>query len=99
MHAAHFALPVRIVVRPGEPVTEVYTADEGLALLMDWPVQEGPVFQKAMEACLSATTDHSRAEHARKAFVGFARASGILAKDVPLDSLYEGERLKGLQGE
>jgi hypothetical protein len=96
MDAAHFALPVRIVVRSGEPVTEIYSAEEALALLIGWPTQEGPVIQRAMSACLAASADSSTAEEARKAFVSFANASGIIARDVPLDSLYENGELKPL---
>jgi len=94
MDAAQFGLPVRIVMRPEEPITEVYSAEEALALLMAWPAQEGPVFQKAMSACLAASTNPNTAEEARKAFVSFANASNIMARDVPLDSLYENGELK-----
>jgi len=94
MDAAQFGLPVRIILRPEEPVTEIYSAEEALALLMAWPTQEGPVFQKAMSACLAASTDPQKAEEARRAFVSFANASDIMARDVPLDSLYENGELK-----
>ncbi|WP_375165905.1 DUF982 domain-containing protein [Chelativorans sp.] len=85
-----------MVLSPGEPVTEVYSADEALDLLMGWPKQESRIFQKAASACLAATADPALSEEARKAFVTFANASGIIARDVPLDSLYENGELKPL---
>jgi len=96
MYAAQFALPVRIVMRPGEPVTEIYSAEEALELLMAWPTQEGRIFNRALEACLAASADPGLAEDARRQFVAFANASSIMARDVPLDSLYENGELKPL---
>ncbi|WEX07282.1 DUF982 domain-containing protein [Chelativorans sp. AA-79] len=96
MYAAQFALPVRIVMRAGEPVTEIYSAEEALDLLMAWPTQEGRILNRAMESCLAASADPRWAEEARKHFVAFANASGLIARDVPLDSLYENGELKPL---
>ena len=96
MDAAQFILPVRLVIRPGEPVTEIYSAEEASDFLKSWPTQDGPIMQRAHEACSTATDDTTSCEEARNAFLTFARASGILARDVSLDSLYEGERLKQL---
>lgn len=97
MDAAQFDLPVRILMQSGEPVTEIYSAEEACDFLMNWPVQDGPIYERAMASCLAASADAGACEEARKSFVTFARATGILARDVPLDSLYEGERLKYLQ--
>lgn len=100
MDAAQFKLPVRLVLHPGEPVSEIYSAEHALDFLMEWPMQDGPLFERAVTACISASADPASAEEAHRNFVSFARASGILAADVPLDSLYEGERLKNeLHGE
>ena len=96
MYAAQFALPVRIVMRAGEPVTEIYSAEEALDLLMAWPIQDGRIFNRAMETCLAASADPALAEDARRQFVAFANASGLMARDVPLDSLYENGELKPL---
>ncbi|WP_163268004.1 DUF982 domain-containing protein [Chelativorans alearense] len=94
MDAAQFKLPVRLELRRGEPVSEIYSAEHALDFLMAWPVQKGPVFERAIAACLAASADPESVEEAHRTFSSFARASGILARDVPLDSLYEGERLK-----
>ena len=87
MYAAQFALPVRLIMRTGEPVTEIYSAEEALDLLMAWPTQE---------SCLAASAEPMLAEDARRYFVAFANASGLMARDVPLDSLYENGELKPL---
>lgn len=94
MDTFQFDLPVRLVLRPGQPVTEVYSAEEALDLLMVWPVQDGPIYQRAMNSCVAAIAGTESTDAARRAFTNVARASKVLAKDVPLDSLYEGERLK-----
>jgi Protein of unknown function (DUF982). len=52
-----FDMPVRLVLRPGEPVTEVYTPTEAMAALFASPVQEGPIYESALEACFAATMD------------------------------------------
>jgi len=96
MYAAQFALPVRLIMRTGEPVTEIYSAEEALDLLMAWPTQEGPIFNRALESCLAASAEPMLAEDARRCFVAFANASGLMARDVPLDSLYENGELKPL---
>lgn len=94
MDIAQFDLPVRIVMEPGEPVTEIYSAEEAHDLLTAWPVKEGPVFERAIAACAAATGEQASCEKARRMFVSFARAAGILASDVPLSSLYENGELK-----
>ncbi|MCT7374963.1 DUF982 domain-containing protein [Chelativorans salis] len=100
MDAAQFKLPIRLVPHPHEPVVEIYSAEEALDFLMSWPVQEGGLFERTLAACLAASADPTSTEEARRIFSSFARAVGVIARDVPLDSLYEGERLKqDIQGE
>lgn len=97
MDAAQFKLPVRIVTRPGDGVLEIYSAEEALDFLMGWPVQEGPIMEDAMAACLLASSDPSKAETARVAFVSFARASNLLAKEHSLDWLYDSRKSRELR--
>lgn len=94
MDIAQFDLPVRIVILPGEPVTEIYSAEEARDLLAAWPVKEGPIFERAIAACAAATEDEDSRATARRMFVSFAKAAGILVGDVPLSSLYENGELK-----
>ncbi|UUP16490.1 DUF982 domain-containing protein [Nitratireductor thuwali] len=94
MDAYQFDLPVRLVLQPGQPVIEIYSAEEALDLLMTWPVQDGPLYQRAMDSCVAAIAGTGTLDEARRAFTNVARVTKVLAKDVPLDSLYEGERLK-----
>lgn len=94
MDAAQFRLPVRIIVAPDEAVREIYSAEEALEFLMIWPHQDGPIYERAMNACFSATIDEDVRAEAERSFLGFARASGILARDMIRDVLYfEGENL------
>ncbi|TKT74661.1 DUF982 domain-containing protein [Aquamicrobium sp. LC103] len=92
MDAAQFRLPVRIIIRDGEPVTEFYSAAQALDFLLAWPHQDGPIYERAMSACFAATVDAESEEEARKAFMSFARVCGLLSKDMMYDPLHwEGE--------
>ncbi|WP_374992010.1 DUF982 domain-containing protein [Rhizobium sp. Pop5] len=58
----------------------------GMLISDDWLSQAGdPTFQRALVACLTALTDQSGGDRARKAFVAAARAAGIalLPDDAP----------------
>lgn len=95
MDAAQFRLPVRIIVDPRDAVREIYSAEEALEFLMIWPHQDGPIYERAMNACFSATVDDDARDEAERSFLGFARASGILARDMIRDVLhFEGENLQ-----
>ena len=84
MDKLQFVVPVRIVVEAGGPVVEIYDVDEALTFLKNWPVgRQGPVFRTAMNCCFSAKNNLMSAENARKSFAGFARITGILARDLP----------------
>lgn len=98
MDATQFLLPVRLVLRPGEPVTEIYSVEDAFAFLLNWPTQKGPVFQRAMDACLAAAVDTVSSEEARKAFVRFARVSGLLARDASFDFVQDDGGARHLAG-
>ena len=84
MDRLQFAVPVRIVQNPGEPISEVYSVDEALTFLELWPQgRQGPVFQSAMDYCTGAKIEQNSTEDARRAFAGFCRIAGIAAKDMP----------------
>ena len=83
MHKLQFVVPVRIVVEAGEPAVEIYDVAAALTFLQNWPVgRQGPVFRTAMNCCLGAADGRMSAEDARKSFAGFARITGILARDM-----------------
>jgi hypothetical protein len=85
MDKLQFAVPVRVVAAPGEPVEEIYSVEQALDFLQDWPVgRQGPIYQLAFDACFGATVDVNGTEEAWKAFSAFCRVSGILAKDMLL---------------
>jgi len=82
MDSLQFLMPVRLVTEAGQPVIEIYGVDEALDFLLAWPIgRQGPVYQRALNACFSASLDQSSAEDARKAFFNFAKVGGLLAKD------------------
>lgn len=85
MHKLHFAIPVRIVRSFGQPVEEIYSVEQALDFLQDWPVgRQGPLYQAAFDACFAASVDVVATEEACRAFSAFCRISGIMAKDMLL---------------
>jgi len=82
MDNLQFFMPVRIMPEADEPITEIYSVDQALDFLLAWPIgRQGPVYQKALNACFTASVDQTSTEEARKAFLGFVRICGILARD------------------
>lgn len=82
--AAHFALPVRLSLAEGESDIEIYTAEEAIDVLLGWSVQAGRLYQRALDDCFAATVEAGDSEKAYRAFLAFAKASNILARDVIL---------------
>ena len=81
MDSTQFPIPVRIDTKDGV-IREIYSAEEALEILFDWHRPQGPLYEAAMETCLVATVGAETTERAQIAFQAFARASGILAKDM-----------------
>jgi Protein of unknown function (DUF982) len=82
MKRLQFAMPVRIVPAPAQPVTEIYDVEEALAFLQNQTDGlESPLYQKALNACFDATIDLETTADARTAFAAYARVAGILARD------------------
>jgi hypothetical protein len=83
MDRLQFEVPVRIAPAPGLPVEEIYGVEQALDFLQDWPVRrQGPVYQKAFNACFGATVDVVKTEDACRALMAFCRASGLMARDM-----------------
>ena len=83
MDKLQFIMPVRIVTEAGRPVTEIYSVEEALTFLQNWPgASESPIYQRALNSCFGATIDQESADDARKALMALARISGILARDM-----------------
>lgn len=88
MHKLQFAIPVRITRSFGQPVEEIYSVEQALDFLQDWPAgRQGPLYQAAFDACFGASVDVVPTEEAFRAFSAFCRISGVMAKDMLL--LYE----------
>lgn len=85
MDRLQFFMPVRLMIEADEPVTEIYGVDQALDFLLGWPTgRQGPIYQKALNACFSASVEQNSAEEARKAFFNFIKTAGILAKDTSI---------------
>ena len=83
MDRLQFEVPVRIMPAPGLPVEEIYSVEQALDFLQDWPKRrQGKVYETAFNACFGATVDVASAEEACRAFMTFCRVSGLLARDM-----------------
>jgi hypothetical protein len=79
MSSAYFARPVRVALPEGGTSAEIRCPGEALDFMLQCPVQEGPIFESALEACFVATYDPSCCEEARTGFAAFAKAYGLLS--------------------
>lgn len=85
MHKMHFAVPVRITRSFAEPVEEIYSVEQALDFLQNWPAgRRGPLFQAAFDACFGASVDVVSTEEACRVFTALCRVSGLMAKDMRL---------------
>jgi hypothetical protein len=92
MDRLQFEVPVRIAPVPGRPVEEIYSAEQALDLLQDWPARrQGKVYQAAFNACFGATVEVVKTEDACRAFMAFCRVSGLLARDMMVPGKRGGE--------
>ncbi|MFA6157982.1 DUF982 domain-containing protein [Mesorhizobium sp.] len=83
MDRLQFEVPVRITPAPGLPVEEIYGVEQALDFLQGWPARrQGPIYQKAFNACFGATVEVVKTEEACRAFMTFCRVSGLMAKDM-----------------
>ncbi|MEW6634420.1 MAG: DUF982 domain-containing protein [Pseudomonadota bacterium] len=83
MDRLQFEVPVRITPAPGLPVEEIYSVEQALDFLQDWPKRRhGKVHEAAFNACFGATVDVASTEEACRAFMAFCRVSGLLARDM-----------------
>jgi hypothetical protein len=82
MHKHDFRIPIRVIERPGEPVREIYSADEALDFLLAWPGKKSRAYDDAFESCFAVTADIEHVDAAQNAFRRFARLSGILSVDM-----------------
>jgi hypothetical protein len=83
MDRLQFEVPVRIRPSPELPVEEIYSVEQALDFLQDWPKRrQGKVHEAAFNACFGATVDVTSTEEACRVFMVFCRVSGLLAKDM-----------------
>ncbi|MDX8523790.1 DUF982 domain-containing protein [Mesorhizobium sp. MSK_1335] len=94
MDRLQFEVPVRIMPAPGLPVEEIYSVEQALDFLQDWPKRrQGKVYDTAFNACFGATVDVASTEEACRAFAAFCRISGLLARD----AMFPGKRGNGFK--
>ncbi|MBN9222842.1 MAG: DUF982 domain-containing protein [Mesorhizobium sp.] len=83
MDRLQFEVPVRIAPGPGLPVEEIYSVEQALDFLQDRSGhRQGPMYQKAFNACFGATVDVVKTEDACRAFTAFCRVAGLIANDM-----------------
>ncbi|MBZ9917195.1 MULTISPECIES: DUF982 domain-containing protein [unclassified Mesorhizobium] len=97
MDRLQFEVPVRIAPGPGLPVEEIYSVEQALDFLQAWPLRrQGPIYQKAFNACFGATVDVVKTEDACRAFMVFCRVTGLMARDM-MAPRKRGGQARGLQ--
>lgn len=83
MNSLHFAVPVRVATVPDLPIEEIYSVEQALDVLADWPAEkQGRLYRAAFSACFGASVGVVPTEDACRAFTAFCRVSGIMAKDM-----------------
>jgi hypothetical protein len=83
MRSLQFKIPVRIRPDGGQPIEEIYSVDQALDLLAEWPAgRQGKLYQAAFNACFGASVGVVDVEEACRAFSAFCRVSGLMAKDM-----------------
>lgn len=88
-----FSSPVAVMIGLGAK-REVCSLREMHEFLTDWPPsRRTDVYRTAVRACAAARGGHLTVEQARRAFVEFARISGILWPD--MDGVIANAALRG----
>jgi hypothetical protein len=83
MNSLQFAVPVRVTTVPDLPIEEIYSVEQALDVLADWPKEkQGKLYQTAFNACFGASVGVVPTEEACRAFAAFCRVSGIMARDM-----------------
>ena len=80
MDQTPFASPVHVVTGRDERVAEIGCARDAFEYLQKARVQEGPIFESAMEACFAAMHDAAFAKDAQLGLAAYAKAYRLLAK-------------------
>lgn len=78
MHVAPFDSPIHVLC-PRKSLKKIRCAKEGFDFLLSLPVQEGPVFESALEACFAALANPKLSKDAHSGLAKFARVHGFLA--------------------
>ena len=78
MEAFLFDRPVHLICTR-RTVTKIRCARDGFEFLLTCPVQEGPIFESALEVCFAALSNPSLSNDARRGITTFARIHGLLA--------------------
>src|SRR5690606_28154789 len=83
MHAHHFAVPGRRNPGPELPVEEIYSVEQALDVLAQWPAdRQGRLYEKAFNACYGASLVVVPRGEACRALAAFCRVSGLMATDI-----------------
>jgi hypothetical protein len=72
-----------VTVRLGEPPVETVldtTQAAAWAMIEDWPTEDGPALDRALEICAAVDAGKRKPEDARTAFLQAATEAGILVQ-------------------
>lgn len=93
-----FHAPVAIAVGAGFK-REIASLAEMQNFLTEWsPARRGPIYETAVRACNAARAGHLTAEQARRAFISFAEATGMIWTGVdPVTALREAKSARNMR--
>lgn len=78
MHSVLFDPPIFVSCHGR---TRIDCVREGFDFLLACPIQEGPIFESALEACFSALNNPALSADARRGVATFARIHGFLVTE------------------
>ncbi len=74
--------PVTLALEgPGKYVTIANTTEASWAMIEDWPLEDAPALDRALEICAEVVEGKRPAEDARKAFLAAAAEAEIAVQD------------------
>jgi hypothetical protein len=75
---SRWSKPVSIAIEgPGKYTTISNATEASWAMIEDWPLEEGPALDRALEICAAVAEGRKPAEDARRAFIFAAAEAGM----------------------
>jgi hypothetical protein len=74
--------PVTLAIEgPGLYTTISNATEASWAMIEDWPLEDGPALDRALEVCAAVATGKKPSEDARRAFIFAAAEAGIHVRE------------------